>query len=95
MFDPAIVEAVTAAAAHRPTRRSARQSGLTQREEQVLSLAAVGRSSREIAAELVISEKTVRNHLEHIYAKAGFSNRASASLFAVQHGIVNAARLGR
>ncbi len=58
-------------------------------------LAAVGRSSRDIAAELVISEKTVRNHLEHIHAKAGVSNRASASLFAVQHGIVSAARVGR
>ena len=90
MLDPAVVEAVTAAAAHRPTRRPVRQSGLSPREEEVLALAAVGRSSREIAVELVISEKTVRNHLEHIYAKAGVSNRASASLFAVQHGIVTA-----
>ena len=54
----------------------------------MLALAAVGRSSRQIAAQLTISEKTVRNHLEHIYAKIGVSNRVGASLFAVQHGIV-------
>lgn len=88
-LDPAAVAAVTSVAGH-ATRRRVRSSGLTPREEEVLALAAVGRSSRDIAAELVISEKTVRNHLEHIYAKARVSNRASASLFAVQHGIVKA-----
>jgi HD-GYP domain-containing protein (c-di-GMP phosphodiesterase class II) len=90
-LDPAVVSAVLTVAGLRPVRRAVRPSGLTAREEEVLALAAVGRSSREIAAELVISEKTVRNHLEHIYTKAGVSNRASASLFAVQHGIVKAA----
>jgi len=81
---------VTSVAGHATRRRTNRASGLTPREEEILALAAIGRSSRAIAAELVISEKTVRNHLEHIYAKAGVSNRASASLFAVQHGIVRA-----
>jgi HD-GYP domain-containing protein (c-di-GMP phosphodiesterase class II) len=93
-LDPAAVAAVasvTSVAGHATRRRTVRPSGLTPREEEVLALAAVGRSSRDIAAELVISEKTVRNHLEHIYAKAGVSNRASASLFAVQHGIVKTA----
>jgi HD-GYP domain-containing protein (c-di-GMP phosphodiesterase class II) len=89
-LDAAAVSAVVSVAGHRPTRRAVRSSGLTAREEEVLALAAIGRSSREIAAELVITEKTVRNHLEHIYTKAGVSNRASASLFAVQHGIVKA-----
>ena len=93
-LDVAAVRAVTFAAGHGPIRRSVRPSGLTTREEEVLALAAVGRSSRDIAAELSISEKTVRNHLEHIYTKAGVSNRASASLFAVKHGIVNAAAWG-
>ncbi len=87
LLDPAAVAAVAAAAGGRAHRR-ARPSGLTAREEQVLALAAIGRSTRQIAAELVISEKTVRNHLEHIYTKTGVSNRAGASLFAVQHGIV-------
>jgi len=89
-LDPAAVAAVTSVAGHATRRRTNRASGLTPREEEILALAAIGRSSRAIAAELVISEKTVRNHLEHIYAKAGVSNRASASLFAVQHGIVRA-----
>ena len=87
VLDAQAVAAVAGAAGGRQ-RRPARSSGLTPREEQVLALAAVGRSSRQIATELVISEKTVRNHLEHIYTKAGVSNRVGASLFAVQHGIV-------
>jgi DNA-binding NarL/FixJ family response regulator len=87
VLDAQAVAAVAGAAGARQ-RRPARSSGLTPREEQVLALAAVGRSSRQIATELVISEKTVRNHLEHIYTKAGVSNRVGASLFAVQHGIV-------
>jgi DNA-binding NarL/FixJ family response regulator len=41
-----------------------------------------------IARELTIAEKTARNHVEHIYAKIGASNRTGATLFAVRHGIV-------
>jgi DNA-binding CsgD family transcriptional regulator len=43
-----------------------------------------------IAARLVISPKTARNHVEHIYAKTGLSSRAQASLFAVQRGLLPA-----
>ena len=64
--------------------------GLTAREIDVLRLLARGLSSKEIAAQLVISPKTARNHIEHIYAKTGASNRAAASLFAVQHGLLPA-----
>ncbi len=91
-FDHAAVEAVVSAGGSPTVRRPVRASGLTAREEQILALVALGRSSREIAAELVIAHKTVRNHLEHIYAKAGVTNRVSASLFAVRHGIVPPAR---
>ena len=56
----------------------------------VLRMVAVGRANREIADLLVLSEKTVRNHMEHIYTKAGVSNRVSASLFALKHGITRA-----
>jgi HD-GYP domain-containing protein (c-di-GMP phosphodiesterase class II) len=87
LLDAPAVAAVTAAAGHRP-HRQARTAGLTAREEEVLAFAAIGRTARQIAAALFISEKTVRNHLEHIYTKTGVSNRAGASLFAVQHGIV-------
>jgi DNA-binding CsgD family transcriptional regulator len=37
---------------------------------------------------LVISRKTARNHVEHIYIKIGVSNRAMASLFAARHGLI-------
>ena len=49
-----------------------------------------GLSSKEIADALVISPKTVRNHIEHIYAKIGAGNRVAASLFAVQNGLLPA-----
>ena len=57
------------------------------REVDVLRLLAQARSSRQIAAELTISEKTVRNHIDHVYTKLGVSNRVGASLYAVQHGL--------
>jgi DNA-binding NarL/FixJ family response regulator len=55
----------------------------------VLRLLARGMSSREIASRLVISPKTARNHIEHIYVKIGASSRATASLFAMQHGLLS------
>jgi DNA-binding NarL/FixJ family response regulator len=53
-----------------------------------LRLVSRGLPSKDIAARLVISPKTVRNHIEHIYTKIGVSNRAGASLFAIQHGLL-------
>ena len=48
---------------------------------------ATGASNREIAAKLVISEKTARNHVERTYAKIGVSNRIGASMYALQNGL--------
>ena len=45
-------------------------------------------TNKDIAAILVISPKTVANHIEHIYPKIGASNRAMASLFAMKHGLL-------
>jgi DNA-binding CsgD family transcriptional regulator len=45
-------------------------------------------SSKQIAERLVISPKTARNHIEHIYTKIGASSRATASLFAMQQGLL-------
>jgi DNA-binding NarL/FixJ family response regulator len=55
---------------------------------QVLKLLASGLSNKEIARRLVISPKTVGTHVEHIYAKIDASTRATASLFAVQQGLL-------
>jgi DNA-binding CsgD family transcriptional regulator len=51
-------------------------------------LLARGLSSRQIAEQLVISPKTARNHIEHIYTKIGVNGRVAASLFAVQQGLL-------
>ncbi len=87
-LDGDAVDAVLRAAGHPVRQRRAWPGGLTTREVEVLRLAALGLSNREIAERLSISRKTAANHVEHIYAKIGVSNRARASLFAVQHGLV-------
>ena len=88
-LDRDAAEAVLAAAGHRAARRREGPAGLTAREVDVLRLLARGMSSREIASRLVISPKTARNHIEHIYVKIGASSRATASLFAMQHGLLS------
>ncbi|SEL25175.1 HD domain-containing phosphohydrolase [Streptacidiphilus jiangxiensis] len=87
-LDAEAVTAVLTAAGHRVTRRPPGPAGLTSREVDVLRLLARGCSSRDIASRLVISPKTVRNHIEHIYAKIGVSTRAAACLFAMQNGLL-------
>ncbi|RNL78332.1 HD domain-containing phosphohydrolase [Nocardioides marmorisolisilvae] len=87
-LDADCVEAVLAAAGHRVSKRSAGPAGLTAREIDVLRLIARGMSTKDVAERLVISRKTVSNHVEHIYTKIGASNRATAALFATQHGLL-------
>jgi DNA-binding CsgD family transcriptional regulator len=82
------VEAVLVAAGHRVVRRREGPANLTARENDRCPLAARGLSTEEIAKRLVISPKTAGNHIEHIYTKIGTSNRAGASLFAMQHGLL-------
>jgi DNA-binding NarL/FixJ family response regulator len=62
--------------------------GLTSREVEVVRLAAAGRSNREIALQLFLSEKTVARHLSNVYAKLGISSRAAATAYAYDHGLV-------
>jgi HD-GYP domain-containing protein (c-di-GMP phosphodiesterase class II) len=87
-YDADVVEAVLGAAGHRVARRREGPAGLTLREVEVLRLLARGLSNKQIAEQLVISPKTVANHVEHIYTKIGASTRARASLFAMQHGLL-------
>jgi len=62
--------------------------GLSRRELEVLRLVAAGKSNRQIAAELVISEHTVARHVQNIYAKLGLSSRAAATAYAFERGLV-------
>jgi DNA-binding NarL/FixJ family response regulator len=62
--------------------------GLTPRELEVLRLVAAGKSNREIASALVISEHTVARHLQNIFAKVRVSSRTAAGAFAFDHDLV-------
>jgi DNA-binding NarL/FixJ family response regulator len=60
---------------------------LTDREREVLLLVARGQANKEIAAELVISERTARTHVSNILSKLGLSSRTQAALWAVREGL--------
>nr|WP_167307704.1 response regulator transcription factor [Streptomyces tendae] len=64
-----------------------RGGSLTEREREVLGLIADGRSNREIARALVLSEKTVKTHVSNILMKLDLADRTQAALWAVRHGM--------
>ena len=68
--------------------RPGRPHGLTPRELEVLRLVASGRSNREIAADLVISEHTVSRHLQNMFMKLEVTSRAAATAYAYEHHLV-------
>jgi HD-GYP domain-containing protein (c-di-GMP phosphodiesterase class II) len=86
-LDGTAVAAVLDAAGHESTPVAAPR-GLTPREVDVLGLIARGLTNRQVARRLGISPKTVSNHVEHIYLKAGVSTRAAATLFAMEHRLI-------
>ena len=61
--------------------------GLTDREAEVVRLVATGRSNAQIAADLVLSEKTVARHLSNIFTKIGVGSRTAAAAYAFEHGL--------
>lgn len=70
----------------RPSKPAA--DDLTERELEVLRLIARGRSNREIATELVLSEKTVKTHVSNILSKLHLSDRTQAAIYALREGLV-------
>ncbi|MFN2389320.1 MAG: LuxR C-terminal-related transcriptional regulator [Actinomycetota bacterium] len=69
--------------------------GLSPREAQVLRNVAVGKTNRQIATELVISEHTVARHLSNIFAKLGLPSRSAATAYAMENGLVSPGRDGQ
>jgi putative nucleotidyltransferase with HDIG domain len=88
-LDGAAVAAVLRAAGHRVRRRREWPAGLSSREVEVLRLLARGLSNRAVAHQLVLSEATVAAHIRHVYDKIGVTTRAAATLFAMQHGLLD------
>jgi two-component system, NarL family, nitrate/nitrite response regulator NarL len=62
---------------------------LTQREREIVSAIVQGNTNRDIAAQLSISEDTVKHHLSNIFDKTGVSTRLELALFAVRHTLVD------
>jgi NarL family two-component system response regulator LiaR len=89
ILDPTVAARVVRAIADGSTPTVHDREQLTRREHEVLTLLAHGRSNKRIAYELGISEKTVKTHVGHVFAKLGVTDRTQAALLAVQHGLVS------
>ncbi len=87
-LDSGATDAVLAAAGHPKRRKPSGPRGLTAREVEVLMLTARGGTAKTVGLALGIAPKTVGNHIERIYMKAGISTRAEAAMFAMQYGLV-------
>ena len=90
-LDPKIQERLVAAVVEQPTPSAgvdaALPDDLTPREAEVLNLIAAGMSNAEIAATLVVSDATVKTHINHVFAKTGARDRAQAVRYAYEHGL--------
>jgi DNA-binding NarL/FixJ family response regulator len=91
VIDPAVQHHLIDAIATTRTRESTPKlpDGLTPREAEVLSLIAAGLSNTEIAERLVVTEGTIKSHINHLFAKIDARDRAQAVAYAYQHELLN------
>jgi len=89
VLDPAVQQRLVSAAVRAPAPAGpdrAADHDLTLRESEVLRLIAAGKSNREIARALFVSEATVKTHVNRVFAKTGSRDRAQATRYAYTHG---------
>ena len=84
----AATEAPTTQSHRQPDRSIQQFAGLSPREREVAALLALGLSNRQIAQRLVVTERTVGAHIEHILDKTGFASRHQVGVWAQEHGLL-------
>jgi DNA-binding NarL/FixJ family response regulator len=95
VLDPAVQQRLLSAAVRAPAAQPGHDPDeLTPRESDVLRLIAAGKSNREIARALFVSEATVKTHVNRIFAKTGSRDRTQAIRYAYTHGYADPARSG-
>jgi DNA-binding NarL/FixJ family response regulator len=83
LLDPAVTKRVLERLRHAPE-EDERFAGLTEQERKVLDLLAEGRTNRQIAADLFLAEKTVKNYVSNLLAKMGMQGRTEAAVYAAR-----------
>jgi DNA-binding NarL/FixJ family response regulator len=84
LIDPDLAESVMRRL--RETPAVAGLEKLSAQEKRILDLVAEGKTNRQIAEQMFLSEKTVKNYVSNLLAKLGFRHRTEAAVFAVKHG---------
>ncbi len=88
LLDPAVTRKVTDHLVHLASSQPREQDPLSEREREILVLVARGLTNKEIAGQLIISEKTARNHVSHILEKLNLTRRSEAAAYAARRGLV-------